>query len=367
MIVQAPGHPSLNRKSSAPARTKGRPPQDGLLFLSHHLTVTSSSTLPIGKLPPELLLRLLAPISDLGAQSRVVVGPGLGLDCAVLDFGAHYLVAKTDPITFATDEIGWYAVQINANDIACFGAQPKFFLATLLLPEVEQNAELAEHILEQINSACRDLGAALVGGHTEITYGLDRPIVVGTMLGEVAKDKLVTPAGAQIGDVVLLTKGYPIEAVSIIAREVKEAKEKFDEVFLTRCRDFLHTPGLSVVKDAHMALRAGQVTAMHDPTEGGIATGLWELAEASGHRIEVKVEALPLMPEGEMLCRTFDLDPLGCLASGTLLLTTPASEAPQIQAALNAAQIPAFIIGKVIEGDGVNLPRPARDEIAKLF
>jgi len=116
-----------------------------------------------------------------------------------------------------------------------------------------------------------------------------------------------------------------------------------------------------------VALRAGQVTAMHDPTEGGIATGLWELAEASGHGIEVDREALPLLPEGETLCRTFELDPLGCLASGALLLTTPASEAPQIQAALNAAQIPACIIGKVIEGDGVNLPRPARDEIAKLF
>ncbi len=327
----------------------------------------SASRLPVGKLPPELLTRLLAPISDEGTQSRVVVGPGLGLDCAVLDFGDHYLVAKTDPITFATDEIGWYAVQINANDIACFGAQPEFFLATVLLPEVEHNADLAERILEQINSACRDLGAALVGGHTEITYGLDHPIVGGTMLGEVAKDKLVTPAGAQVGDVVLLTKGYPIEAVSIIAREVKGATEKFDEAFLTRCRDFLHTPGISVVKDAQVALRAGHVTAMHDPTEGGIATGLWELAEASGHGIEVNGEALPLLPEGEILCRTFDLDPLGCLASGALLLTAPASDAPQIQTALNAAQIPAFILGKVIEGNGVNLPRPARDEIAKLF
>jgi hydrogenase expression/formation protein HypE len=327
----------------------------------------SSSILPVGKLPPELLTRFLAPMSDLNAQSRVIVGPGLGLDCAVLDFGDHYLVAKTDPITFATDEIGWYAVQINANDIACFGAQPEFFLATVLLPEVEHNADLAERILEQINSACRNLGAALVGGHTEITYGLNRPIVVGTMLGEVARDKLVTPAGAQIGDAVLLTKGYPIEAVSIIAREVKGAKEKFDEAFLRRCRDFLHTPGISVVKDAHVALRAGRVTAMHDPTEGGIATGLWELAEASGHGIEVNREALPLLPEGEILCRTFELDALGCLASGALLLTTPASDAPQIQAALKAAQIPAFIIGKVIEGDGVNLPRPMRDEIAKLF
>jgi len=329
--------------------------------------MATPSTLPVGKLPPELLARLIAPLSEAGAQPRVVVGPGLGLDCAVLDFGQHYLVAKTDPITFAADEIGWYAVQINANDIACFGAQPEFFLATLLLPEAGNNAELAARILEQIKPACLDLGAALVGGHTEITYGLDRPIVVGTMLGEVARDKLITPAGAQIGDAVLLTKGYPIEAISIIAREVGAAKEKFDEGFITRCRNFLHTPGISVVKDARVALEAGKVTAMHDPTEGGIATGLWELAEACGHGMAVNLETLPLLPEGEILCRTFKLDPLGCLASGALLLTTPESDAPRIQAALKAARIPAYIIGKVTEGQGVNLPRPARDEIAKLF
>ena len=325
-----------------------------------------SSTLPLGKLPPELLVRFLsldAPPTP--AAGRVVVGPGLGLDCAVLDLGDRYLVCKTDPITFAADEIGWYAVQINANDIACSGAAPQFFLATLLLPEAEGNGELAGRIFAQIKSACADLGAVLVGGHTEITYGIDRPIVAGTMLGETAKDRLITAAGARAGDAVLLTKGYPIEAVSIIAREVKLAAGRFDSEFISHCQNFLRAPGISVVKDAQTALAAGRITAMHDPTEGGVAAGLWELAEASGCGIEVDVEALPLLPEGEALCRAFNLDPLGCIASGALLLTTP--EPGAIRAALEQAGIPAYVIGAVVEGSGVNLPRPERDEIAKLF
>ena len=320
-----------------------------------------------------MLARLIAanqPASPI--TRRVVVGPGVGLDCAVLDFGERYLVCKTDPITFATDEIGWYAVQINANDIACSGARPQFFLATVLLPEIEGNAELAERIFTQIKAACAQLGAVLVGGHTEITYGLDRPLVVGTMLGEVNKDRLITAAGAQIGDAVLLTKGYPIEAVSIIAREIETIKKSgllkqpgFAADFLARCRGFLRAPGISVVKDAEIALAAGKITALHDPTEGGVATGLWELADASGHGIKVDRRALPLLPEGETLCRAFDLDPLACIASGALLLTTP--EPAQIRSALMDAGLPAFVIGEIIAGQGVNLPRPARDEIAKLF
>ena len=325
----------------------------------------SSSSLPLGKIQPELLARLLAHGKSPFPDPRVIVGPGIGLDCAVLDFGDRYLVAKSDPITFATDEIGWYAVQVNANDIACSGAQPQFFLATLLLPRVTGNAALTERIFEQITAACRELGATLVGGHTEITHGLDHPIVIGMMLGEVDKDKLVTAAGARAGDAVLLTKGYPIEAVSIIAREVSAAQTQFDAPFLDRCRNFLRAPGISVAKDARVALRAGKITAMHDPTEGGVATGLWELADASGRGLAVDLASLPLLPEGEELCRAFNLDPLGCIASGALLLTTPEPE--KIRAALEAEGIPAHIIGTVTEKPGVNLPRPARDEIAKLF
>ncbi len=325
--------------------------------------------LPLGKLPPLLLSQFLSTLSagSGGHGDRIIIGPGVGLDCAVVEFGDRCLVAKTDPITFASDEIGWYAVQINANDIACSGAEPLFFLVTILLPEAPGNAELARLVFNQIRTACSELGVALIGGHTEITQGISRPIVVGTMLGEVAKDRLITSAGARPGDQVLLTKGYPIEAVSIIAREAAGRLGNPDPVFLQRCRAFLQTPGISVVRDARIALGAGTVTAMHDPTEGGIATGLWEIAEASNCGIEIRVDALPLLPEGEILCRLLHLDPIGCIASGALLLTVPESDAVCIKAALEKNGIPAHVIGRVTEGCSVNVHRPERDELTRLF
>jgi len=332
--------------------------------------------LPLGKLPAPLLARLLEAVSP--SDPRVIVGPGVGQDAAVLDLGDRYLVAKTDPITFASDAIGWYAVQVNANDIACSGATPRWFLATLLLPEGRTEAALAEAIFTQIGAACRALDISLVGGHTEITYGLDRPIVVGTMLGEVAPAQLVTAGGARIGDVLILTKGIAIEATAIIARERAEALAGlFPPEFLERCRNFLYQPGISVMRDAQVALGAGRVHAMHDPTEGGLATGLQELAQASKVGLEVDAEVVPVLPETAALCAHFGLDPAGAIASGALLLAVAAEDAAAITAALQAAGIAASVIGRVLPaGDGLwlrqgserrPLPSFERDEITRLF
>ena len=168
-----------------------------------------ASMLPTGKLPPKLLDELLARHSR--PDPRVVLGPRAGEDAAIIDMGDRYLVAKTDPITFATDEIGWYAVNVNANDVACCGAVPKWFLATLLLPEQRTDAALVERVFAQIADACAALDVTLCGGHTEITYGLDRPIVVGQMLGEVAPDACLSTSGARPGDALILTKGIAVE------------------------------------------------------------------------------------------------------------------------------------------------------------
>src|SRR3990167_1368418 len=168
--------------------------------------------LPVGKVRAETLRRLFARYVPKG--ERVVVGPRGGEAPAVLDMGDRYLVATTDPITFATDEMGRYAVHVNANDLAVRGALPRWFLATLLLPEGQTTESSVEGLFAEIAEACGEIGVSLVGGHTEITAGLDRPIVVGAMLGEVAKDRLVTTAGARSGDRVLLTKGVPLEGRS---------------------------------------------------------------------------------------------------------------------------------------------------------
>ncbi|MDH7487413.1 MAG: AIR synthase family protein [Anaerolineae bacterium] len=312
-------------------------------------------------------------------NERLIVGPQAGEDAAVIDFGDRYLVAKTDPITFATDEIGWYAVHVNANDVAVMGACPRWFLATLLLPEGQATKAMAETIVAQIDAACRSLGVALAGGHTEITYGLDRPLVIGTMLGEVAPERLVTTGGAQAGDAILLVKPVPIEGTAIIAREraADLAARGYDRALIARAQNFLHDPGISVVRAALRAAELAPVHAMHDPTEGGVVTGLLELARAAGTGLWVDLDRIPVPPEAAALCGEYGLDPLGTIASGALLLTLPAAEAEGLQAALAAEGLPSTIIGRVLEAsaglqaqrDGHPIPWPAfaADEIARLF
>src|SRR5499426_4559249 len=178
-------------------------------------------SLPIGKLRADTLQAIFD--KHQFKDPRVVVGPRVGEDAAVIDMGDRYLVATSDPITFATAEIGWYALHVNANDIAVRGARPRWFLATLLLPAGASSEPAVEALFADLHAACDELDVALVGGHTEVTHGLDRPIVAGTMLGEVDKDKLVTTAGAKVGDAVVMTKGVPLEGAAIIARE-KEAE-----------------------------------------------------------------------------------------------------------------------------------------------
>ena len=346
---------------------------------SENLHLKMQAPYPLGKLPAEHLARLLARHAP--SDQRVVLGPGVGRDAAVISFGDRYLVAKTDPITFASDEIGWYAVHINANDIACTGATACWFLATLLLPEARTDEASVDTIFDQIAGACAELGVELVGGHTEITHGLDRPIVSGCMLGEVTPDQLVRPDGARPGDALLVTKGIAVEGTAIIAREKNSELAGLDGFFLKQCREFLHDPGISVVRDASLATATGEVHVMHDPTEGGLATGLWELAAASEVGLEVDQAAIPILPETQVLCARLGLDPPGLIASGALLLAVAPDDAAVILAALNDAGIAAARIGRVVErergvvllaGAGLQprprpLPRFERDEIARLF
>src|SRR5918992_1130190 len=255
------------------------------------------SMLKPGKLPPELLQRLLSSYTT--ADPRVVVGAAVGEDAAVIDMGDRYLIAKSDPITFATDAIGYYAVVVNANDIATRGGQPKWFLATLLLPEHTTSEVLVETIFAQIAQACGTLGIVLVGGHTEVTCGLDRPILSGHMLGEVEPAALVTTAGAQMGDVLLLTKGICLEGASIIARErqVDLRHRGVPEDLLRRAQNFLFDPGINVVRDAHLAIGSGRVHAMHDPTEGGLAMAVHELASAACVGVALQRDRIPVLEE----------------------------------------------------------------------
>ncbi|MFK7806077.1 MAG: AIR synthase family protein [Anaerolineae bacterium] len=329
--------------------------------------------LPLGKLPPELLASMLAqaPVSD----PRVLVKPGIGLDCAVIDAGDRYLVLKSDPITFATDDIGWYLVQVNSNDIATTGGVPKWLMVTMLLPEGKTTAATLDKINQQLFEACREKDISLIGGHTEITYGIDRPILSATLIGEVAKDKLITAAGAAPGDKILLTKGVPIEATAILSKEFPDRlKDALTPAELESAQKFLFNPGISVTHDARIATAAGRVTAMHDPTEGGLSGAIWELAEACSHHLVIDPAAIPIPEIAGKICTAFGLNPLETIASGALLLTAKGDDAAVIIDALAQNDILCVEIGDVQAGEmgvwtvaGDRLNRPERDEIARFY
>jgi hydrogenase maturation factor len=330
----------------------------------------------VGKLPMEFLQGLLQRYA--GQDERLIVGPRVGEDAAVIDMGGRYLVAKSDPITFATDEIGWYVVHVNANDIATMGGVPRWLLVTLLLPEGRSNPEMVERIFSQVSQACREANIVLCGGHTEITFGLDRPIAVGLMLGEVEKDDLVRTAGVQVGDHLILTKGIAIEGTAVLALErAGLLEEQVGSGMVARARRFLREPGISVLRDAEVVRQVARPNAMHDPTEGGVATGLWELAQASSKGLVVDREKIHVFPETHAFCQALDLDPLGLIASGALLVSAAAKVSGAMVAALKEAGIRAGVIGHVVAGPprvemktgSGTIPFPAfeRDEIARLF
>ncbi len=343
-----------------------------------------------GKLPPELLGSLLARIPR--HDARVLLGSGIGEDAAVLDFarapdgeltgGDRLLVAKTDPITFATDLIGWYAVHVNANDVACSGAIPRWFMATALLPQRWQEQEIAR-LFDQLIEACAGIGVSLVGGHTEVTAGLEQPIVVGCMLGEVDRARAVRTGGGQAGDAIILTQGIAVEGTAVLAREAADhlRERGVSQATVERAQRLLFEPGISVVKAARTLcdhLPPGSVHGLHDPTEGGLSAGLWELAEASRLGAAVDAAAIHGLPETRRVCDALTLDPLGLIASGALLAAVAPDAAETAIQTLAGQGIPGRVIGHLVPPEeGIKLvssgrtpqpwPRFDRDEVARYF
>ncbi len=328
-----------------------------------------SRRLRAGKLPADVLERLLAGIPK---SPRVIVGGGIGRDAAVIEFSddsERLLVAKTDPITFATDRIGWYAVNINANDIACMGADPVWFLATVLLPEGSEES-LASAIFSQIQHACDGLKVSLVGGHTEVTVGIDRPLVTGCMLGEVLRSKLIRPESAAIGDLLVLTQRIAIEGTAVLAREapLELRAAGVDPGTVDRARRMLDEPGISVVHAAKVLRDVEAVHALHDPTEGGLATAICELATAAGLGLRLRADNVPVFPETGAICRALGLDPLGLLASGSLLAAVSPSGIQSVTDRLEDSGIPSSVIGELIaEDEGFLISSVSGENPLKIF
>ena len=330
----------------------------------------------VGKLPHSLLEKLLTKIPT--SDPSVILGPKIGEDAAVVLIGGKLVVAKSDPITFATANAGWYAVQINANDIACAGGVPKWFLATLLLPESIEQPE-CESLFSEIIDSCTQLNISLIGGHTEVTLGIDRPIILGTMLGEVDPKNLTYTGKAQEGDSIVLTKGISIEGTSILARERPQEllNSGVSQNIIDRSTQYLTNPGISVVADAKIALESVRVHSMHDPTEGGLATALAEIATASTTGVIINKDAVPVFQETAELCATLRVDPWGLISSGALLITARPERASDVIDAVNKTGTPAVDIGEIrlpedglmLRTQGVDkaLPMFDRDELARVL
>lgn len=337
----------------------------------------SPMSLPTGKLPLPLLRKALDRVPRL--DPTVLVGAEPGEDAAVIDVGGpELLVAAADPITFAAADIGTYLLAVNGNDLAVAGAEPRWLLTTVLAP-AGTTAQEIQALLADVTSACAAANVSLVGGHTEITDSVTSPVVAGTLLGTVARGSLVRTSGAQPGDALLVAGEIAIEGTAILAGDHADTLRSagVSEADIQAGAARLNSPGISV-RPAAAALRtSADVHAMHDPTEGGLAAALYELAEAAGVGVAVDRNAVPLLPECRRICQALGLDPYALLASGALLASLPSAQATAAVTALRTAGLAAAVIGEVrpatagrcwtVDGKVSPIPTIERDELARFL
>lgn len=337
----------------------------------------STHLLPAGKLPGDLLARLIETYRT-PPDDAVIVEASYGFDAAALAIGGETLIVKSDPITFATENAAHYLVAVNANDIACLGGIPRWMTVVALLPEDRTTEESVERMFAELQTACLAAGVVLLGGHTEITLQLERPLLIGTMLGTAGPSGLLLPGKASTGDELYITKSIGIEGTAILASERGDVlRPALGNVMVDAATTLIHRPGISVVSDAHIALRTGLVTALHDPTEGGLATAVHEIAEASGLGATIDRDRVPVREDTAGICRHFGIDPLGLLSSGALLIAAKPNSQDALLAAFDGTGIAITRIGALTEpesghtlvsgGDVSPLPRYDTDELTKAL
>lgn len=325
--------------------------------------------LRVGKLPPDLLGRLLAQVGPHSAD--VLLGPTVGEDACALETHTGLLVAAADPVTMTGRDVGRHAVIVNANDVAVTGVRPRWFLATLLLPPGSTPADV-EAIMTGIRAGLAEVGAALVGGHTEVTPVVSAPVVSGVMLGTSTTRDFVSTGGARPGDVVVQVGVAPVEGAAVLAVEAAARLSAVSADVVHAAAAAVDSPGISVVDAALAAAELG-ATALHDPTEGGLASGLHELAAASRVRLRVDPTRIVWFEPGLAVCAAVGADPMAVLASGCLLATFEASRAGHAVDALRAHGWPVERIGTAEVGSGVEdmagraLSWPDRDEVSRLL
>jgi hydrogenase maturation factor len=299
---------------------------------------------------------------NLGAKNMsLVVGPGIGLDNAILALGrGRVLVVTSDPVSvipaMGMELSAWLSVHLIASDYATSGLNPEFGAFTLNFPN-EMNDQAREVYLRAIGTECRKLGIALVSGHTGSYPGSKFTVVGGgVMFGFGREGGYVTPAMARAGDVVLMTKHAAIEATASLAQSFPEYIEA--KIGKIRARTAQRMVRLcSTVNDAKTAAKAGLgkngVTSMHDATEGGVLGGLDEMAFASGQAFVIDRNKIPVSAEAMKTCAAFKIDPLTSLSEGVLLITCNPRSSEELKRRMSKNEIQATEIGSVRRGSGL--------------
>ncbi len=325
----------------------------------------------MGKVPSEILETIV--FKHLGTKREdVVLGPRKGEDAAIVKANNELLVLSCDPVSGAVREAGWVSVHISCNDIATRGVKPRWFQSCIMLP-AKTSRKTIKRICTQMGKAAKELNISIVGGHCEFTPNLIHPLIVGFALGITNRGKYVTSSGAKVGDKILLTKSIGIEGTAILASDrYNQITSKLGRNFVNKAAKYINR--ISVVKEALIAIEHNHIRAMHDPTEGGIAGGLNELADASNVGFKIFEDKLFIESETKEICSLLKINPLGLISSGALLICINAKEAKQLLNQFSKRKIQSAVIGEVLadrhvrvivkkDGRVVPLMTPAKDEL----
>ena len=308
--------------------------------------------LKVGKLDNDILEKIV--FGNIKYRSGdVIKRAGLGEDCAVMDFGEYDCIVSTDPITATPNEIGKLAVYISCNDIASNGIEPFALTMSVLLPEGTCEKEV-ELIMKQAGEAAMDLEVEIVGGHTEITTAVVRPVIVSTVFGKSLRGESQTCDLISEGDLICVTKDLALEGTAIIVGDHEDImREVLSEDEIKQAKTFMDS--ISVVKDGVLAGSIG-THGMHDVTEGGILGAVWEMCMNSKLGARIYESRIPLTDITKKVMKYLDVDPLKMISSGSMVMAISKDKEEDMKVAFKDVGINFNVIGEIVnEGEGITL------------
>lgn len=297
-------------------------------------------------------------------RHEVLAGPQFGVDVSVVELpGGMAMALTSDPLslipTLGLVESAWLSVQLMANDMATTGYAPMYGQFVLNLPSTFSKTDFKIY-WDYIHQFCSEIGVAITGGHTGFIEGQNSTIAGGgTFITIAPKSGILISKYARSGDAVLVTKSCAISSAAILAMSFPETvKNKLGtETYQQACSTFYHTSSL---KDALVAVgqenENGDITAMHDVTEGGVMGAVYELATASSNGAIVYNDKLPLGHVQKEVCDFFSLDPRYCIGAGSMIITCKKSAVNQVIARLEQENIDCAEVGELVDkNEGVKI------------